>query len=318
MISSEPLNRGAQNTQPKPSMEVLIDWLSFTLPDQKALDEVLSLNGFSILERVKYQWGKFGYKAQRRCGNAVILSDGMSGMGIHVEMTGQACREFEMKSGQWHKLISKIFIVGGHFTRLDFAIDDREGHFSIAEAQDKMQRREVRSRFKKGQETTSYNFSDAREKDGKTLYFGSPKSAVQIRIYDKAVEQNVGGVWIRTEIQCRHERANTLANYILESDNIGSIISNVLKSYLNFIEPATDSNKARWPVSSWWNEFLGTVERLKLKFIDVRQSVMKVPEWLCTKSTNIIAPILNTNRRYSGSKETELRPPDVVMINLKV
>lgn len=36
------------------------------------------------------------------------------------------------------------------------------------------------------------------------------------------------------------------------------LVKGVLSNYLNFlVKSPTDSNKARWSVAPWWNEFLG-------------------------------------------------------------
>jgi phage replication initiation protein len=261
---TEPLNRGVQNTEQEPSMKSLIDWCSFTVADRNALAEVFSVMGISLNTFVQVQKGKNYYKVQHRFGNIIILSDGMPGMGIHVEMSGQGCREFDASSGRWRDLLSRIIKVGGRFSRIDAALDDHKGHFSLDEIEGKVQRREVRTRFKQIRGINDYNLSDESSHDGKTIYFGSAKSEIQVRIYDKAAQQKAEGTWIRTEVVCRNRHANMLARYICETDNLGGIIGGILKNYLAFIDPSADSNRARWPVSSWWNKFQGAVERVKL------------------------------------------------------
>lgn len=272
-------NRGVQNTTPLPRLESLVDWCAFTVADSGAWEKVLQVIGIPEKDFVQMPKGGLGYKSQKRSGHIAVFTDGKPDMGIHVEMSGQGCREFDASSGRWRELFSRVFEVGGHFTRLDVAIDDRQGLFFLSEIQEKMQRREVRSRFKEGRETTSYGFTDDPGRDGKTLYFGSMKSDAQIRIYDKAVEQGIEGVWIRTEVQCRRERANILAGYLCESDDLGAIAARVLKNYLAFIDPSSDSNKARWAVSSWWEKFLGAVERLKLTVKKAERTIEQVREW---------------------------------------
>ena len=227
-------------------MESLIDWCSFTVPEEFSLWSVLDTMGMDESDFIEIQKGGLGYKTMKRNGNISIFSDGKEGMGIHILMTGQGCREFESwsrsdlfdeNSHRWRDLISKVFMVEGHFTRLDVALDDRNGLFSLEEAQEKMKKREVRTRFRKGRTTESYDFSDETSKDGKTIYFGSPKSDIQIRIYDKAAQMCHDGVWIRTELECRNERANMLALFLSNTDEIGIIAAGVLKNYLAFVEP---------------------------------------------------------------------------------
>jgi phage replication initiation protein len=270
-----------QNTEQKPSLESLIDWCAFTVHDRKALEEVFSVIGISFQEFVQMPKGRLGYRNQQRCGHIVICSNGMPGMGIHVEMSGQGCRQFDETSGSWRDMIFKVFGVGGHFTRIDVAIDDRQGFIPLVEAKEKLLRREVRSRFKGGREITGVRFADNPGREGCTLYFGTPKSAIRIRIYDKAAEQAVDGVWIRTEVECRHEHANQLAWHLCNSDDQCAIVAGILKNYVVFVEPSIDSNKARWPVSPWWEDFLGSVQKLTLtKRKSDERTIQNVRNWV--------------------------------------
>lgn len=314
-------NRGVRNTTPLPHLEALIDWCAFTVSDQESFARVSELFGIGPEEFLQMPKGGFGYKSQVRCGNISIYSDGKPDMGIHVEMTGQGCRQFESRSGKWRELISRVFEVGGHFTRVDVAIDDREGYFSLLEVREKMERRELRSRFKEGRDTTSFSFSDESRRDGKTLYFGSTKSDAKIRIYDKAVEQGVDGLWIRTELECRRERANILARYLADSEDVGAIVAGVLKNYLAFVDPSTDSNKARWSISPWWEKFLGSVERLKLAMKKAERTIEQVREWFEKQAAPSLALLLKFEGgdldylvKLSSDGEKRLKPKHLAML----
>jgi phage replication initiation protein len=105
-------------------------------------------------------------------------------------LSGQGCREFDASSGRWRDLFNKVIEVGGRFSRIDVAIDDHDGHFSLDDVHEKMKRREVRSCFRKGRNIDNYDFTDKSVKVGKTLYFGSPNSETQIKFYDKAAEHD--------------------------------------------------------------------------------------------------------------------------------
>lgn len=278
-------NRGVQNTP----LEGLIDWCSFTVSEEFGLWSVLDMMSMEEDDFIEMPKGGLGYKTMKRNGNISIFTDGKEGMGIHVQMTGQGCREFETcfrkdlffdHSRLWKQLISRVFTVGGHFTRLDVALDDRKGFFSLDVAQDKMRRREVRTRFKKGSSTESYKFSDQPAQDGKTIYFGSPKSNIKVRIYDKAAQKGVDGVWIRTELECRDNRANVLAHHLMGSKELGAIAAGVLKNYVAFVEPSGDSNKSRWSVTPWWSNFLGEIERIKLSGQKVERTIEQVKDWV--------------------------------------
>lgn len=67
-------------------------------------------------------------------------------------------------------------------------------------------------------------------------------------------------------------------------NDLGYYAKAILSNYLNFIEPSNDSNKSRWPISKFWNQFLGSVERLKLSKQDIYLSITNKRKWLteCT------------------------------------
>lgn len=99
---------------------------------------------------------------------------------------------------------------------------------------------------------------------GLTCGFGSEKSDIYIRIYDKKAEQKREDLdhWVRCEIQLRRENA---IGFIMLAGDICTNYFGVLNNYLRFIEPSeTDSNKRRAKTAEWWAKFLETGERLKI------------------------------------------------------
>lgn len=283
-------NTGAET--PKSGLEALIDWCSFTFPFDD-LGQVQSLLRMSATDWVQMPKGGKGYKAQLRCGNISIFYDGTPDMGIHVNMTGQGCRQYEALFGNsWSELIKRVFEAGGHFTRLDGAIDDFHGFFSVDQIEEKVKGRDVKGRFKKARGYTDYDLtSEPGEGDGKTIKFGSGESNIQIRIYDKAAQQGVDQVWIRTEIQCRDERADALARQIMSDNNLGHLLAGVLCNYINFVEPSNDTHKDRWPVSSWWSEFLGDVEKVRLTILKAAKTIEEKMEWVDRQVSTTLALI---------------------------
>lgn len=294
-------NTGVLDTK---GLKSLIDWCDFTLPvsfgwEDIEVEEVEVMEGFPSrfsypLQKVKEllgipsgDWlqmprgGRY-YKSKLQCGHISIYYDGAAGMGIHVSMSGQGCREYEGRFGDvWEELLAKVFLAGGHFPRLDGAIDDFSGSFTVEQIEGKVKMRELKSLFKKSRGITDYDLSTEPGKgEGKTQYFGSSASDTQIRIYDKGAEQGVNYSWVRTELECRNEKADELARHIIAGNWLGRIISGVLKNYVNFLERSEDSNKGRWPVCSWWDKFLGDVEKLRLSVQKAVQTIKKKIEWL--------------------------------------
>lgn len=278
-------NTGAENT--KVGIEALIDWCSFTLPFDglegvELVKQVLMIPSEDFVEMSK---GGNGYKSQVRCGDIAIFFDGKPDMGIHVCMTGQGCRQYEARFGnRWKELFKSIFEPGGHFARLDTALDDYRGRFTVKDIAEKVRRREVRTYFRgKPQIIESHDLqSEPGKNDGESVYFGSGQSELRIRFYNKAVEQGVNYPWVRTETQCRNERADMMAKMIMcgGDDELGKIVSGVLRHYVNFIEPCEDTNKARWAVSFWWDEFLGCVERVRLTVQKAVKTIKETMDWI--------------------------------------
>lgn len=252
-------------------------------PLSYALEKVKELLGIPSGDWLQMPRGGRYYKSQLRCGHISIYYDGAAGMGIHVSMSGQGCREYEGRFGNvWVELLKKVFAVGGHFPRLDGAIDDFSGSFTVEQIEGKVNFRELTSKFRYVEPRKRIDLrTPAGEDEGKTMYFGSFTSDLKLRIYDKGKKEKVGYQWVRTEFECHNERADEFARQIISGVGLGRIISGVLKNYLNFLEPSeTDTNKARWPVCSWWDKFLGDVEKLQLTVQKAVQTMKKKIDWL--------------------------------------
>jgi len=87
--------------------------------------------------------------------------------------------------------------------------------------------------------------------------------------------------WIRTEIQGRDERAESIANHIISDLEIGGIVFGILKHYLNFVDKnLNDSNKSRWEVSVFWRKFLGEVEKIKLTTAKQKRTIKQIKDWI--------------------------------------
>jgi phage replication initiation protein len=267
--------------------------------DSESIDLAFKVLGITQDKFIKLERGLFGYAEQWRFGNIIVLGKGAPGMGVHVSMSGQGCRAYESMFGDvWKALVGRVKSAGGHFTRIDTAVDDYHGIFTIEQVREKVDSGDVRTVFKKALEVKERKFRSrgAPENTGDTVYFGSTNSSIQIRFYDKAKEQKVDYIWNRVEIQSRDERANVVADMIGQGVNLGEIVLGVLKRYVNFIEACSDSNKARWPVSEWWDKFLGEVKRLRLAIEKVRRTITDVANWVERQ----VAPSLALLRKAFG------------------
>lgn len=281
-------NRGAQNTWSK-SLTACVDWLQVTFKTIQNPYDVIDLLGLEHTDFTSFETGKYGFSFHLRYGHIAIYF-GENFDFVHLEMTGQGCREYEeYKKHDWSVFIGMILLLDVNITRLDLAIDDKKGYFSFSTIKKKIKEEQVRSKFKSARILEEFQLSDGQTL-GTTVYFGSPQSMIQVRMYDKLKEKLKKGQpvdeglkkWIRTEIQLRDERAYIAAKIISENQDadLGSHIAGILKRYITFVDRSSDSNKSRWPISKFWDKFLGDVQELPLTLIAPDSSIQKTETWI--------------------------------------
>lgn len=242
---------------------ILYDWLTVSSKD----DDPCSW--FTLLGMEDCAWepmehGRNGYRQGLYFGSVSIYYDGNPGMGSCLDMSGQGCRTFETYgSGDFDGLFRLFADHPDHYnmTRLDVAFDDHTGLLDMDQVFQDTIDREYVSKFRKARFEGEND--DAREKAGKTVYFGSKKSDVMIRIYDKAYERGLPDDvhWVRVEMQLRRERS--LA-FVVQPEPIGERFRGVLVNYVRFVDDAGDSNCWRWPMKSYWADLIDGVARIRL------------------------------------------------------
>ena len=257
---------------------ILFDWFSFT----SKIDSVSSIISMLGLYDLPFLDGKgaHGFKYRKYFEGISIHYERDDGL-VWLEMSGGGCRAFETysKNPDWNELFKKIVQdpENYHITRLDIAYDD----FNKVLNQDKMfkamQKNYVVTKFRDyGLEHISFVKSDM------TLFFGSNKSDIYIRIYNKAAERGREDDiphWVRFELQLRNDRAfDFINNYILCDFDIGLVFLGVVNNYLRFVDPSADSNKSRWNTSKWWLKFINDVDKINLyskKDLDYNESKLQ-------------------------------------------
>jgi len=223
-----------------------------------------------------------GYKQSLRYGHISILFDGSVGMGIHVSMSGQGCREFEAqhRSDPWLSLFENVLAHDGQFTRLDIAVDNVDGQLDLNRLEDEINAKNIRSRFKKGRKISEFNLcASGNDALGKTLYVGSTQSRLQIRFYDKAAQLGIDQHWTRAEIQLRSERAQVAAQIYCNSLEPAQIATGIMNTYFTVINN-DDSNKSRCSTQEWWSNWLASTEKLKLSIDKVKKTVLQVADYI--------------------------------------
>ena len=234
---------------------VLIDWISIST---KVLDEegVKSLLGFEKIpfENIK---GMYGYQDRLNYEGVNIHYNGRDDMGVLLELSGQGCRTFEsLGNGNYERLWKFVLAGYGNITRLDVAYDDHTGILPMDEL--------FADSYAGSYVSKSDSFDFQYSNKGKTIYHGSEKSEIRLRIYDKGKERHCeeGTHWIRAEFQLRRDRAKRF----LELDGTyGERFAGIMLNYLRYVEPTPeDQNKWRWPLKKYWADFLGDANRISL------------------------------------------------------
>lgn len=279
-------NTGAQNTCTK-TLRACLDWFGATFPDGTPPEKIFDYLGLPSMLFVQMDRGLMGYRHQMRFGNIMVLYDGSQGMGVHVEMTGQGCRQFEQLSQTGWGYLLMAARTHGNITRLDLAIDDFVGYFTVGQVIDAARKGLISSRFKSAVQIESIKLDDGSTK-GQTLYMGSPQSRIKVRFYDKLQERLAAGKdiedgithWVRTELELRDERATMLADHILDDWDLDYLIRSVINNYVTVRKRGTDTNKSRWPVAKWWADFIDDACKLKLTKIAPDRTIERIDNWV--------------------------------------
>lgn len=320
-------NTGAQSTLGE-GLRPLVDWVSATLknitPDE-LIEGILLLNPEHFTDCEK---GKYGYMNAKRYGHIAVYYNGHPEMGIHLEISGQGCREYESyQIMDWGTLFRVLLACEANITRLDVAIDDFQGYWDLQTIVRKTKRGELVSKFKHATKIEKIKIETGKTV-GHTVYFGSAESRIRIRMYDKLLERIAEGqavegidVWNRTEIQARKERAQEIAALIAEDLPIGQIVAGILKYYLRFVVRGKDSNKSRWKTARFWEEFLQGVETIRLARSKPEQSVEKKIAWLERQVAPTLALIVKAFEgdmkqiyKLINDGSRRLKPKDLALI----
>lgn len=239
---------------------ILIDYLTCTFHgfEVPVLIEILGMVDCSWEE---LEYGHWGYPNQKYCGGVSILYGASERMGVCVSLSGSGCRYYETYgANDWSGLLNLcVNSPDCNITRLDVALDDHSGLLDMDTLRVYTDLQHYVSKSRKW--IIEYG------SDGSTIYFGSKKSDMLIRIYDKAAERGYDPSevhWIRVELQMRGNIAQGFSSGILHHDIVVQYLG-VLRNYLRFVEPVEDdSNKSRWPTAVFWENLLQAVASIRV------------------------------------------------------
>ena len=267
----------------------IIDWLSFTCRMGNPF-EVIELAGLGKLNFTESDRGRYGYDNAYTLDGIinVFYSSKRSDMGVHVELTGQGVRKYEtimeVDKVTWRQVFEHLRTFAT-FSRIDLALDEYEGLVGFADIIKKIEQGEHVGRCRSFKVISGRGSNG--EHTGTTIYMGSNKSDLMLRVYEKNYERQAKGyeidvpIWNRWELVLKHEKANDfVTRYLDGGHSFGSLFGGILADLIRFVEPGEDTNKSRWQTSTWWSDFLAEAEPIQLKGKEYQPSLAKTLNWL--------------------------------------
>jgi len=272
-------------------LSVSIDWLAFTVQLDYSVEDVIEFMGFNLALFREMPNGANGYKRMRKYNDISILYDGSTNMGIHVCITGnsictllksykdtlQIDTPFGRAYDMWEDKVFSHFLNSvlkiGQLSRLDLAIDDIGAlYFDLDDITRELQGERIVTKWKT-YKTYLDNVFAGNEKVGHSIYFGSRKSEIMLRIYDKKLEQNrtlsvddekyIHSEWVRWELELHKGRADKVAELISKGIPLGEVAIGVLSHYFRIIQN-DDCNKSRCSNNLLGDMFVSSVRSLRI------------------------------------------------------
>lgn len=300
------INKGVISAKQN-GLEAIIDWVQVTFKDttpKGVIEEVLKIPVTFFKE---FEYGRFYYDRSMQHDKMIVYwSTKNSDMGTHLYLTGSACRSFEYylkgQNRTWQAFFEHCLERGGTFSRIDVAIDDRKTYFKVGNLGEKLEKGELVTRFQKSKRFESFETIDGKNA-GKTVYLGSEKSNVMVRIYEKNYEQasklncspeNFGD-WNRIEIRVRDTHAEELSKLLCEKNNLSHLILSILNNSVRFVtkpKASKDKDKRRWKIYKPWSQFINNASKVSLSMKPEIKSIEDNIDWLCKQVATTLDTVL--------------------------
>ena len=302
---------------------LLYDWLtvSFRSLDYDVLLRALGLHHLAWAEQDTGSRLRYGHRLAFD-GISVHYTDDWDirhNAGCCLEMSGQGCRDFESYgTGDWVDLWRFVRGCQGKVTRLDIAYDDFSGVLPLPIIADMAARYLFTAR---SQHLRIMHESVDSDPDhmGISVCHGTKSSDIYIRIYDKRVERKRWDLpyWVRCEIQLRGDNC---AGFVGAESGLGDKYAGVLRNYLQYRCPGTDSNLRRHPVAPFWDKFLGAAAALQINTrCDVEYNKQRLDAHVYDRNHNAIRTAIITDglpeflrRTFADQQELPSKYQDII------
>ncbi len=280
------------------NQHTLMTWREQRLRDQVLLAASIALD-CSPEDWIPLDYGSHGYQsAIAGPGGARLDFDAKGRWDFNLSLPGKACRR--VGGDRMISLLRFCFENAGKARRIDVCIDDY-GHTVTPEmVMSAAQGPDVVTKVKQGRIIQGFDIkSDA--VTGQTVYFGSPTSRRQMRVYDKNLESDGEIDAVRWEMQERDDAAETLLGD-LAYQPWQIIIPRRIVSFIDFRDYESNSEVEHRERLDWFKAFVGSVERANVYIAQGIGTVRDKIDWI----RRTIAPMLAVAMDYWKGDTEEL------------
>lgn len=198
-----------------PTVDVHLDWVRYTCPWAGELSEPENMERARPPGNAFYPTGEVidigqGYnRGMRLKHGAIFWHSERPEQGVSVQLTGQDLNDIRGGDLTEIALLEFIQAARGSVSTLHSCINIHDAGAHVGDLIDQHQSGTLQTRAKKAGVYQSKTKVKGEWITGDTLYVGSAKSAVQVRVYDKAAEQGIRADWVRIEIVWRGRHAKS-------------------------------------------------------------------------------------------------------------
>lgn len=299
---------GAQTTGAM-TTEVGIDWISYTRKGPPIPDDV-----FRLVDIPPQDWtpcsGKLNYReGVMRDGYNVFWQGTSDNMGVHLRMSGEACRDLAARRGlDWCDWLRERS-VNGSFSRIDVAFDIRGSQFPLDRFFEDVRQRRLVSRWKEARIEESLDLAgEPGSRSGSIARFGSRSSRTFLRVYDKGAQLGEeAGQWVRVELETKGDRTAPLVDNVLQRglQSVAGIINGLLSIKCG---QAPRDERYRLPPADYWRDFLAGAAVSRLTVPTPRRTASTVAAWVDRQVGPALAMLLrhhNYGPEYIQALATE-------------
>ncbi len=318
----------------------LVDWFSATCK-LETYSQVFDILGIDLEQNpfTSKRNGIHGFRTGLYMGGISIYFDNATDPSlVWVEMSGSGCRTFETVSSKSFLDLFRLCYPKSkrdkpffHLSRLDIAYDIYTDPFLLDRMKYARDCSCIVSALGSSQlvEDINLNAGAPIEYTYRCLYFGSMKSELMFRLYDKRLERQRSDIpsWYRLEMQLRNDKAIEFTlnycKFVLDDESltIGNIFCSYLDKYLSVRERGSDSNARRWRVADWWSEFIkGSMKLHQLEKKETSYNMLGVMSFVqrqCGNSIDVLVQTIGIDGllKLVSERSSELSPEQLALIN---